>query len=139
MTRPPLSRILEAAIYAADLDAAEAFYGGVLGLDRISRVGDRHVFYRLGGGVVLIFNPARTGEPPANPALPVPPHGARGPGHLCLAAERAELDAWRAHLEAAGIAIEADFEWPHGARSIYFRDPADNSIEIAEPALWFEG
>ncbi len=139
MTPPPLSHILEAAVYAEDLDAAEAFYGGVLGLERISRVSDRHVFFRLGSGVVLVFNPALTAEPPANPKLPVPPHGAHGPGHLCLAAERAEIDGWRAHLEAAGVAIEADFEWPHGARSIYFRDPAGNSLEIAEPALWSPG
>ena len=26
--------------------------------------------------------------------------------------------------------------WPNGARSIYVRDPAGNSLEFAEPALW---
>ncbi|WP_114964699.1 VOC family protein [Alkalilacustris brevis] len=136
MDKPGFSHILEAAIYAEDLDAAEAFYGGLLGLERIVRVGDRHVFFRLGAGVVLVFNPARTSEPPGNPRLPVPPHGARGPGHLCLAAEGPDLEAWRERLVAAGVGVEADFRWPNGARSIYFRDPAGNSIEIAEPHLW---
>ena len=36
----------------------------------------------------------------------------------------------------AGIAIEADFEWPGGGRSIYFRDPAGNCLEFAEPRIW---
>lgn len=133
---PPPAAILEAALYADDLDAAEDFYGGLLGLERITRVEQRHVFYRVGAGVLLIFNPDETCKPPANPALPVPPHGARGPGHFCFAVEGPALDLWRARLETAGVEIEADFRWPGGARSIYVRDPAGNSVEMAEPRLW---
>lgn len=129
--------ILEAALYADDLDAAEAFYGGVLGLERVLRAGDRHVFFRCGGTILLIFNPAETAKPPAGP-LPVPTHGARGPGHLCFSATATEIDGWRARLSTAGIAIEADFAWPNGARSLYFRDPAGNSLEFAERKLWFD-
>lgn len=130
------SHLLEAAIYCADLDAAEAFYGGVLGLEKVQRVGARHVFFRVGTGILLVFNPAETVKPTGNPRLPVPPHGARGEGHVCLAMPGAALDAWRARLEAAGVAIEADFLWPNGARSVYFRDPCGNSVELAEPRLW---
>lgn len=131
------SAILESALYAPDLDAAEAFYGKVLGLERIARVEGRHVFFRCGGGVLLIFDPAATVQPPAPDArLPVPPHGARGDGHLCFAAEAEEIERWKEHLRAEGVAIEADFEWPQGGRSIYFRDPAGNSIEFAEPRIW---
>jgi catechol 2,3-dioxygenase-like lactoylglutathione lyase family enzyme len=36
----------------------------------------------------------------------------------------------------AGVAIEADFRWPNGARSIYVRDPAGTSVELAERPLW---
>ena len=87
--------------------------------------------------MLLIFNPAETERPPHDPALPVPPHGARGPGHLAFAATAQELDRWRERLEAAGVAIEADFRWPGSeARSIYVRDPAGNSVEFAEPRLW---
>ncbi|MEL7014227.1 MAG: VOC family protein, partial [Pseudomonadota bacterium] len=57
---------------------------------------------------------------------------------LCFGASRDEIAAWRARLDAAGHPIEADFDWPNGARSIYFRDPAGNSIEIAEPRLWYD-
>ncbi|WP_149756059.1 VOC family protein [Roseivivax sediminis] len=132
----PPSHLLEAALYAEDLEAAEAFFTGVLGLDVVVRVPGRHVFFRCGTGVLLVFDPRATAQPPKNPDLPVPPHGAQGPGHACLAVDGAALDAWRAHLEAAGVEIEADFRWPTGARSIYIRDPAGNSLELAEPRLW---
>jgi catechol 2,3-dioxygenase-like lactoylglutathione lyase family enzyme len=115
----------------------------VLGLERISRVGNRHVFFRCGDGVLLLFNPAETVKPPAPDAkLPVPPHGTKGEGHLCFRATGDEIERFRAHLESHGVAIEADFHWPprgdepSGGRSIYFRDPAGNSLEIAEPRIW---
>jgi len=133
---PPPGAVLEAALYATDLDAAEAFYGGILGLERIQRVGTRHVFFRAGAQVVLVFNPAETEQPPGNPRLPVPPHGARGPGHLCFAVPAGQIAAWAERLPLEGVRIEADFLWPNGARSIYFRDPAGNSVEMAEPHLW---
>lgn len=135
MTKPP-SQILETALYTDDLDAAEAFYGGVLGFEKIARAGNRHVFYRCGPGVLLIFNPEESEIHYKEGQLPVPPHGARGPGHLCFRAEAAEIDAWQVRLEAAGVAIESDMEWPQGGRSIYFRDPSGNSLEFTEARIW---
>lgn len=132
----PFDGILETALYAEDMNAAEAFYHGVLGLEPIAKVEGRHVFFRCGRGVLLIFNPDRTLEPAGQGGLPVPSHGARGSGHACFRVEGAALDGIVAALEKAGIAIEADFRWPNNARSIYFRDPAGNSLECAEPALW---
>lgn len=132
-----IEAILETALYAEDLDAAEAFYGGVLGLEKITRVADRHVFYRCGPGVLLIFNPAETTKPPApDAALPVPPHGTQGAGHACFRVSKDNVEAMAAKLSGAGIAIEADFHWPNGGRSIYFRDTAGNSLECAEAIIW---
>jgi catechol 2,3-dioxygenase-like lactoylglutathione lyase family enzyme len=131
-----LEGILETALYADDLDAAEAFYGGILGLEKITRQANRHVFFRCGPGVLLIFNAKETVVPPPPGAFPVPVHGATGPGHVCFRVSRPALDFWVKKLEEAGIAIEADFCWPNGARSIYFRDPAGYSLECAEAALW---
>lgn len=129
--------ILEAALYVSDLAEAERFYGEVLGLERIAKAEGRHVFFRCGGAVLLLFDPEATREPPAPDArLPVPPHGAEGPGHLCFAASADEIADWKRKLEAAGIAVEADFHWPNGGRSIYFRDPSGNSLEFAEPRIW---
>lgn len=133
----PPSGILETVLSATDLAAAEAFYHDVLGFEPFARSEGRHVFYRCGNQVFLIFNPNETSKPPAPGArLPVPPHGARGQGHVCFRASAEEIVAWRKHLQANGVAIEADFEWPDGGRSIYFRDPAGNCLEIAEPKIW---
>lgn len=129
--------VLEAALYVSDLAAAEAFYRDVLRLDVIGRVEARHVFFRCGPTVVLLFNAEATEVPPAPGArLPVPPHGAHGPGHLCFAADADEIERWKRHLMQRGVAIEAEVTWPQGGRSIYFRDPAGNSLEFAEPAIW---
>ncbi len=66
----------------------------------------------------------------------MPTHGAEGEGHVCFKATAAELDACRARFAEYGIAVEADFEWPNGGRSIYVRDPAGNSVEFAESRIW---
>ncbi|MBS3981503.1 MAG: VOC family protein [Rhodobacteraceae bacterium] len=130
------SAILETALYGSDLVAMEAFYVGLLRLDVIARVEGRHVFFRVGAGVLLVFDPAATEVPSGNPAMPVPVHGARGAGHVCFAASREEIEGWRQRFLAAGVAVEAEFDWPNGARSLYVRDPAGNSVEFAEPRLW---
>jgi catechol 2,3-dioxygenase-like lactoylglutathione lyase family enzyme len=128
--------ILETVLYAKDLAATEAFYRDVLGLEPFVSVAGRHLFYRCGDQVLLIFNPEATKIPPPPDALPVPPHGAEGPGHVCFRAPAAEIDGWVSRLGAKGVVIEADFEWPGGGRSIYFRDPAGNCLEFAEPRIW---
>lgn len=129
-------RILETALYAENLGETAAFYEKVLGLERFVEAEGRHVFLRMEGSVLLLFRPSATAEPPAPGALPVPPHGARGPGHACFAAPGDAIERWRERLAAAGVEIESEFEWPQGGRSIYFRDPAGNSIEFAEPRIW---
>ncbi len=128
--------ILETVLYAKDLAATETFYRDVLGLEAFVSVAGRHLFYRCGDQVLLIFNPEATSIPPAPDALPVPPHGAEGPGHVCFRASAAEIDTWVSRLRSKGVAVEADFVWPGGGRSIYFRDPAGNCLEFAEPRIW---
>ncbi|HBF31033.1 VOC family protein [Rhizobium sp.] len=128
--------ILETALYVDDLNAAETFYAEVLGLEVILRQEDRHVFFRCGPGVLLVFNAEHSLIPAGPDMLPVPPHGAHGASHACFRIAGDRMDAMAARLTTAGIAIEADFHWPNGARSLYFRDPAGNSLEGAEARLW---
>ena len=130
-------RILETVLYVDDLGAAEEFYTRVLGLEVYARSPGRQVFFKLAGQMLLLFNPDATVIPPGPDAkLPVPPHGAHGEGHVCFAASGADIAQWKLRLEAAGVAIEADFHWPSGGRSIYFRDPSGNCLEFAEANIW---
>ena len=124
--------VLETGLYAEDLDAAEQFYHGVLGLDVLLREEGRHVFFRCGTGVVLVFNPEATRDEEHLP------HGAEGAGHAAFAVRHDDLDAWTEHLIAHDVPIEADKTWPRGGRSLYVRDSAGNSIELATPDLWGE-
>ncbi len=132
---PVLTEILETALYAEDLPGARHFYGDLLGLEEITHQPDRHVFYRCGKSILLIFKPSATVKPHAG-ASPVPAHGATGAGHVCFVAARSEIIEWKHKFLSAGMAIDAEFDWPNGAHSLYVRDPAGNSVEFAERHLW---
>ena len=129
--------ILETCICSLDLDGAERFYTAVFGLEVISRLRGRHVFFRCGHGAFLVFNPKQTSTVITTIAgTAIPLHGTEGPGHVAFAVKEADLDAWRARLAQVGVPIEAEIAWPEGGHSIYVRDPAGNSIELATPKLW---
>ena len=125
--------VLETSLYVDDLAAAEAFYGDVLRLQFHSRQEGRHVFFRCGPTMVLIFRPDATADEDDDD---VPAHGCTGPAHLCFAVAGDELPSWRDRLASHHIAIEKEITWPGGGHSIYFRDPAGNSLELATPTLW---
>ncbi len=124
--------VLETCLYVNDLSAAEEFYVRVLGLNVHSRVAGRHVFFRCGEGMLLLFNPEATAQPGGE----VPVHGAHGAGHVAFAVPDECIASWREHLAANGVPIEAEITWPSGGRSIYFRDPSGNSLELATPQTW---
>lgn len=135
MTRPsppPVRGVVETAIYVHDLDATEAFYTSCLGLTVIEKDLGRHVFFQAGPANVLLAFIAET----TLLGRHLPAHGASGPSHFALGVDAADLDAWRNHLVGCGIAIEAEHHWPKGGRSIYFRDPSGNSVELVTPGLW---
>lgn len=128
--------ILETVLYARDLEAAERFYGELLGLELRRKLPGQALMFRCGNQMLLVFDPDVTEVQSLDADPPVPPHGARGSGHVCFSATRTEIDAWRTHLEKSGVDIESEFDWPQGGRSLYFRDPAGNSVEFAEPVIW---
>ncbi len=131
---PRVDRVVETCLYSPDLAAAEAFYRDVMGLETVQREEHRHVFLRCGRQMVLVFNPAVTSD--ETDAFGVPRHGSWGRGHVAFAAAADEFDAWRAKLSSHGIGIEQDMLWPNGGRSLYFRDPAGNSVELVTLKLW---
>ena len=124
--------IIETAIYVHDLQATEAFYGTILGLTVIGREARRSVFFQVGEASVLLAFIAETtlrGDR-------LPSHGSAGPGHFALGIEAGDLDAWRQKLLAHGITIEKEVAWERGGKSLYFRDPSGNSVELVTPGIW---
>lgn len=130
---PPILQTHETTLYASNLPAMDRFYAQVLGLRKISDNAPRGMAFRVSPQtVLLIFNPSLTREPHPD----VPTHGATGPGHCAFTIDPADLDAWRTHLAAHSVPIERETTWPTGAKSLYFRDPAANSIELLAGNLW---
>jgi catechol 2,3-dioxygenase-like lactoylglutathione lyase family enzyme len=127
-----IQSLVETGIYVDDLDEAERFYAGVLGLAVLAREPGRHVFFRVGrSSVLLAFVAEATLQGDALPA-----HGARGPGHFALGVPAGSLNGWRSRLAGHGVVIEKEVQWPLGGRSLYFRDPAGNSVEVLTPGVW---
>ena len=124
--------ILETCLYVDDLKAAEQFYETVLGLEFVRRKEGRHVFFRCGNQMLLLFNPNRCRIKGSS----VPAHGAIGASHIALSVDLSDLEGWRNRLHENGVAIERTVDWPQGGHSLYFRDPAGNSLELATPEIW---
>jgi catechol 2,3-dioxygenase-like lactoylglutathione lyase family enzyme len=127
-----IQAIIETAIYVDDLDWAEEFYQRVLGLRTIGKEPGRHVFFQVGDcSVLLAFLPEVTLKGDLLPA-----HGTKGRGHFAMGIEAETLDAWRQRLGENGVAVEKEVVWPRGGKSLYFRDPAGNLVELVTPGVW---
>lgn len=127
--------ILETVLYADDPAACAAFYIRALGLTEMRAVPGRFSFLRCGNQMLLIFAPGPSSDPAQQHGIPA--HGAQGPGHVCFRTDSAEeLAGWKARFTELGHAIEHEHNWPGGGHSIYLRDPAGNSVELAEARIW---
>ena len=124
--------VLETSLYVDDLEAAEKYYTEVLGMKTSQRVEGRHVFIRLEHSMLLLFRARETEVKSGD----VPVHGARGAGHVAFRMQHSEIDTWRERLISKGVAIETEVRWPNGGYSLYFRDPAGNSLELATADMW---
>ncbi len=113
-------RVLETVLYAKDLDAIEAFYERVLSLKPSARpraatcsTGSRA---RCCSSSIRMRRTCRRRQARCQcrrTAL-------SGKGMSASPLPAGEIETWKARLAAEGVAIEADFEWPGGGRSIYF-------------------
>ena len=116
-----LRRVAHVNLSVDDVDLARAFYGDVLGLEPAPRPADAGragCWFRL-GDVELHLSEEQGAD------------NAASKRHVAF--EVADLDGARAHLEAAGVAIDDGRQLP-GARRFFVRDPAGNRLEIFEPA-----
>lgn len=106
-----------------DLERAEAFYVGVLGLPVTKRWTDeegapRSLWLDLRDGTFLAVEKVTGAAPRADAA----------PGWHCVALPIAvsEREAWRAHLESSGHPVERESDY-----SLYVRDPEGSLVALS--------
>jgi len=124
MPQPTHRGLRHLALNAHDLQAMKAFYVDVLGF-RVEWEPDPDNVYLTSGVDNLALHRAPDGG------------GATGdaPGALdhlgLIVAAAADVDAWAAHLESHGVALDMRPKTHRdGARSCYFRDPDGNRVQI---------
>jgi catechol 2,3-dioxygenase-like lactoylglutathione lyase family enzyme len=121
----------ETVLYASDVPALVTFYADVVGLTAIEPPDAHSAAFRLeDGNLLLVFDSSRTSEP----GRFVPAHGTTGQGHLAFKVD--DLESFARVLSAHDVEIEREITWPKGGRSVYFRDPAGNSVEYVEGEIW---
>ena len=135
--RPPSTArgVHHVALISSDVERTILFYDGLLGFPLIEMFenrdyeGSTHFFFDLGHGNTLAYFDL--------PGLDVGAYQEvlGGHHHLAISMQRAEWEAARARLEAAGI------EYAHvDGSSLYFRGPDGERLElISDPLLEMYG
>lgn len=128
--------VAEAVLYVDDLPEATAFYREVLGLPLTLSFEDASFLQTGEHSTLILFDRQQL----KTRISQIPGHGAEGAGHVALAIPHEEMAAWRERLAAHGVEIEHEQDWPQGTHSLYFRDPAGNSVELIDarhyPRVW---
>lgn len=122
-----IERIDHIVLTVASIDRACEFYGRVLGM-QVVRFGEGRTALAFGAQKINLHEAGREYSPRADRPTP-------GSADLCLVSA-VPLDDAIAHLETCGVGIIEGPVAKTGAlgpiRSIYFRDPDLNLIEISE-------
>jgi catechol 2,3-dioxygenase-like lactoylglutathione lyase family enzyme len=126
-----LQSIKETCMYVNNLEASKIFYQEILGMELISFVEKRHLFFRLGAQVLLCFNPEAT-----KAETSLPPHFANGKQHIAFEVKFEEYEDWKERLKNSGIAITHEHRWKNNLLSFYFEDPDGHVLEIIQPGIW---
>jgi len=126
----------EIALRVNDLDAMQAFYQNVIGLELMRRFPDA-AFFKIAEGygghtqILALFDRSNesgyTGLSAAKTTV----------DHLAFTIAREDFEPERTRLEALGCKLEfAVHDWVHW-RSLYLRDPEGNNVEFVcyDPAV----
>jgi catechol 2,3-dioxygenase-like lactoylglutathione lyase family enzyme len=125
-------KIKETCLYVSDLAQVLPFYRDVLGLPLISYVPGKHLFFRAGASVLLLFNPEDSRE-----KISPPPHYGGGAQHFAFEVHRSDYKKTKEEIQSKGIDIIDSVPWQHGMESFYFKDPAGNILEVVPDAgIW---
>ena len=134
---PPLTGLLESALYVESLDRAHDFYRSLFGFELLVR-DERLCALGVAGRQVLLLFRKGSSSPGENvvPGGVIPPHDGDGSLHVAFAIPADSLASWEARLAEQGIEVQGRVNAPRGGTSIYFRDPDGHLVELATPGLW---
>jgi catechol 2,3-dioxygenase-like lactoylglutathione lyase family enzyme len=129
MTTRKIKALGEIALRVNDLDAIQAFYQNVIGLELMRRFPDA-AFFKIAEGygghtqILALFDRSNesgyTGLSAAKTTV----------DHLAFTIAREDFEPERARLEALGCKLTfANHDWVHW-RSLYVRDPEGNNVEF---------
>ena len=122
-----IDRVDHLVLTVASIEATCGFYSRVLGM-QVTRFGEGRTAVTFGRQKINLHEVGREFEPRAARAT-------AGSGDLCLISET-PLDEVVAHLDACDVKIIEGPVAKTGAtgpiRSVYFRDPDGNLIEVSE-------
>lgn len=125
-------KIKETCLYVRDLEQVKSFYEHTLGLSVISYLPGRHLFFKAGSSVLLIFNPDDSSQKQSPP-----PHYAHGKQHFAFEVATRDYEHTKQEIIQKGIRITEIVKWPLGGESFYFEDPAGNVLEIVpDKNIW---
>ncbi|MBB2795319.1 VOC family protein [Rhizobium phaseoli] len=122
-----IDRLDHLVLTVADIAATCDFYSRILGMS-VETFAEGRKALKFGRQKINLHRAGHEFEPKAK-------HAAPGSGDLCFIAETPIADVI-AHLQASGVAIEEGPVERTGAtgrlRSVYFRDPDGNLIEVSD-------
>ena len=111
-------------VFARDMAAMRRFYEGVLGFPVARELSPKWIEYRLGGNTLALAAPTRTAADASTPA---------GSASLQLAfkVSVAEVDQCARELVRQGVELlSPPTNQSFGHRTLFFRDPDGNLLEI---------
>jgi catechol 2,3-dioxygenase-like lactoylglutathione lyase family enzyme len=133
---PNVAGVLEVSLYVDDVERSSEFYCDLFEFKILSS-DDRHCALSVDGRQVLqLFRKGATSEPFETRGGAIPSHGGNGEIHLAFSIADTEWDSWQTALKGEGIAVESEVTWLAGGRSMYFRDPDRNLIELITQGAW---
>lgn len=117
-----VTQLNHVALHVADLARSDAFYEGVLGLEKMARpaFGFPGSWFRLGADqeLHLIARPVEGEVQPRE-------------RHWALMVD--DMEAFADHLSAKGVEFTGPKQRPDGAMQVFLRDPDGHVIELCTP------
>ena len=118
-----LKRLDHFGVDVRDLDRAERFYTGVLGMTVELALPDQRLLRYGDGNCALFLKPDRAAPDPATIANPL------GKSHHAFLVDWEQLDAARRLFTEAGVPHHAPIDWGDH-HCLYFLDPDGNLLEL---------